>query len=383
VTRYSAGCKKYQWVVLPRKRRKTQNIFFLYDPAFVIEVGKARPLVTNNPLDSPNTEAPIRPYRALLIAPIVWVFWIIGMVPGHHWALFMDNWFMTITMCLGSFIAGATSEGGGAVAFPVMTLLFNIDPPVARDFSLMIQSVGMTAATLTIVFLRIKIEWRAILLASIGGAIGVIIGIEWISPLLPPAFTKMLFTSLWLSFGLTLYWINKRSDRQILTRIQNFRGQHGAMLVAFGILGGIVSGLTGSGVDILTFTLLTLYFRMSEKIATPTSVVLMAINALIGFAWSGGIRGNLSPQAWDYWYVCIPVVVVGAPLGAWFISNRTRRFVASILMLSIIVQFFCSLFIVKQTRWLLLFSASMLVMGLLLFSLLSWAGSRRLNPVAD
>ena len=29
---------------------------------------------------------------------------------------------MSLTMCLGSFIAGATSEGGGAIAYPVMTL---------------------------------------------------------------------------------------------------------------------------------------------------------------------------------------------------------------------------------------------------------------------
>ena len=38
-----------------------------------------------------------------------------------------------------------TSEGGGAVAFPVMTLALGIPPAVARDFSLMIQSCGMTA----------------------------------------------------------------------------------------------------------------------------------------------------------------------------------------------------------------------------------------------
>ena len=35
-----------------------------------------------------------------------------------------------------------TSEGGGAVAFPVMTLALGIPPAVARDFSLMIQSCG-------------------------------------------------------------------------------------------------------------------------------------------------------------------------------------------------------------------------------------------------
>ena len=35
-----------------------------------------------------------------------------------------------------------TTEGGGAVAFPVMTLALGIEPSVARDFSLMSQSCG-------------------------------------------------------------------------------------------------------------------------------------------------------------------------------------------------------------------------------------------------
>lgn len=35
-----------------------------------------------------------------------------------------------------------TTEGGGAIAFPVMTLAMHIQPTVARDFSMMIQSCG-------------------------------------------------------------------------------------------------------------------------------------------------------------------------------------------------------------------------------------------------
>lgn len=41
-------------------------------------------------------------------------------------------------MPVGSFIAGATSEGGGAGAFPVMTLVFGPSPAVARDPSVII-----------------------------------------------------------------------------------------------------------------------------------------------------------------------------------------------------------------------------------------------------
>ena len=56
------------------------------------------------------------------------------MFQGERFGLFTDNWFMSVTMAVGSFIAGATSEGGGAVAFPVMTLGFKI-PPHRQDFS--------------------------------------------------------------------------------------------------------------------------------------------------------------------------------------------------------------------------------------------------------
>jgi uncharacterized membrane protein YfcA len=49
---------------------------------------------------------------------------------------------MTIAMIFGSFIGGATAEGGGVVAFPVMTLILHQSPSVARDFSFMIQCIG-------------------------------------------------------------------------------------------------------------------------------------------------------------------------------------------------------------------------------------------------
>jgi len=53
-----------------------------------------------------------------------------------------------------------------------MTLLFKIKPHIARDFSLMIQSVGMMAASFTIFCLRIPVEWRAIFYAGFGGLVG-------------------------------------------------------------------------------------------------------------------------------------------------------------------------------------------------------------------
>ena len=81
---------------------------------------------------------------------------------GDRWHLFDTGWVMSVTMAFESFIAGSTSEGGGAITFPVMTLLFEIEPAVARDFALMIQSVGMGAATLTIMLRGSTVEQSAL-----------------------------------------------------------------------------------------------------------------------------------------------------------------------------------------------------------------------------
>jgi hypothetical protein len=69
------------------------------------------------------------------------IWWVLAF-RHNYFAIFPTHYIMTITMIFGSMVAGATSEGGGAVAFPVMTLALKIEPSVARDFSLMCQSFG-------------------------------------------------------------------------------------------------------------------------------------------------------------------------------------------------------------------------------------------------
>ena len=313
----------------------------------------------------------------LLIIVLVWFTWAVLMWHGDRWQLFTEYWFMSATMALGSFIAGATSEGGGAVAFPIMTLGFGMEPHVARDFSLMIQSVGMVAAALVIVFLRITVEWRAVLCAGLGGALGVILGLELIAPLLSASHTKVFFVSFWLGFGAALYWINRDREREVCTRITAFGPGSAALLFAVGIAGGIVSGLTGSGLDIVTFAVLVLMFSLNEKVATPTSVILMAANTVIGFAWRETMGGGVAADAWNYWWVCVPVVVVGAPFGARFIRNRSRHFVAGFLYCSITAQYTWALVVIPQSPQLLLFNILVLAVATLFFWVLTRYGERR------
>jgi hypothetical protein len=91
-------------------------------------------------------------------ALLVWALWLAfgGRVAIYH--LFAD-WKVALTMVFGSLVGGGTSEGGGAIAFPIFTKLLHIAPRDARNFSLAIQSVGMGAASLSILYcLRISLD---------------------------------------------------------------------------------------------------------------------------------------------------------------------------------------------------------------------------------
>ncbi|MEA5510550.1 sulfite exporter TauE/SafE family protein [Crocosphaera sp. UHCC 0190] len=295
--------------------------------------------------------------------------WLIYMGATHQWHLFLTEWFMSVTMAFGSFIAGATAEGGGAVAFPVMTLIFHIKPAVARNFSLAIQSFGMTSAAYLIFVRRIPVEKNYLVLCSIGGVFGMVFGAFVIAPLTSPAYTKMFFVSLWLSFGCVLFFLNTNKNRVVREELPSFSPKGKMFLVGIGFLGGIISSLVGSGIDIFSFSIMTTRYRLSEKIATPTSVCLMAGNTVIGFLLHVFALKDFQPEAWNYLLVCIPVVIFGAPLGAYFITGFTRESIVKFLYFVLLAQFLGAWLIVKpySNISLLLFTLTVFLIGLFFF----------------
>ena len=313
-----------------------------------------------------------------IIAPVIafCCIWMVYMTIQNNWYLIMDYWFMSLTMVFGSFIAGASSEGGGAVAFPVMTLGFNIAPDVARNFGLAIQSVGMTAASYLIFIRRIKVEHKYLWPVSLGGLIGMVFGTLYVVPLVSAPFAKMLFVSFWLSFGLVLFYVNEVYKRKTNDSLPEFGWSEKITIVFIGMIGGTISSLLGSGLDIFSFSYVTMRYHLSEKVATPTSVIIMAINAIIGLVLHFFVIKDFGVAEFNYWLVCIPVVIFGAPIGAYFINQRTRGFISKFLYVVILVQFIGALFIIKPSGYLLYFSILVFFIGVVLFFGFAWLSKR-------
>ena len=283
---------------------------------------------------------------------------------------------MSVTMVFGSFIAGASSEGGGAVAFPVMTLIFDIPPAIARNFGLAIQSIGMTAASYLIFIKGIKVEYKYLWLVSLGGMLGMILGTVYLIPIVPSSYAKMLFVSFWLSFGLVLFYVNEIYKRNTVDKLPHFSSLEKITIVFVGIIGGCISSILGSGLDIFSFSYVTMRYHLSEKVATPTSVIIMAINSIIGFSIHMLFIRDFGEAEFNYWLVCIPVVILGAPAGAYLINKKTRGFIAKFLYVVIMVQFVGALIILKPHGSLLIFSILAFVFGMITFFGFAWLSKK-------
>ncbi len=281
----------------------------------------------------------------IAIALCTWTVWLSFLGVQEAFSNLINHWQIALTMFFGSIIAGGTSIGGGAVAFPVFTKLLYISPHDAKIFSLAIQSVGMMAASLTIYLSKIPVEWRIIRWGSLGGIFGILFGLKYLAPLLPPDIIKMSFTIMLTSFSMTLFVLNKKNKHKKKSLYIWGKSEKLACLLA-GMMGGIMSGLVGNGIDIIVFSLMVLVWHLSEKKATSTSVILMAINAFVGFFYQLGIVHDFPSNVQNYWFAAIPIVVIGAPLGTILCSKLHRSIIANSLIILILIEMITSFILI-------------------------------------
>ncbi len=297
--------------------------------------------------------------------------WTYYMISTDSFHLYLKHYYAVITMIFGSFIAGSSPEGSAAIAYPVFTLLLKISPAIARNFAFAIQSIGMTCASLLIIGLVIKVEWTYIRYVTIGGVFGLIFGTYYIVPLISPPLAKLFFVSLWLSFGLVLWNENRKPKREVFDAIQNFTRSDMVRLIFFGLIGGMISSIFGTGINIFTFCLMTIYYQINEKVAVPSSVIIMTIETLLGFFVHAGVIGDFQRDAFEMWLVCIPFVAVFAPLGAFVISKVPRKGVATFLYIILVIQFFGAMWVIRPNWVQALMCLGVLIAGLSTFFYLS------------
>jgi uncharacterized membrane protein YfcA len=283
----------------------------------------------------------------LVLAVTVFIAWL-ALGGDRAVQALAAHWPVSLTMVFGSLVGGGTSEGGGAVAFPVLTKVLAVPADQARLFSFAIQSVGMGCATISIVANRVPIEWRAIRFGAPAVVLAVATSCVALAPHLELATVRLLFTAILVSLGLALV-ISRRTDPHRRDWIEPLGRREMVLLVVAGLIGGMLSGLAAVGENTVMFAVLVLGFRVCERVVTPTTVVLLTIATWTGFATHLLVLGDVTPPVVDMWLAAVPVVAVGAPLGALLATRMSRDTIVRILYVLISIEFVSTLVLVPRS----------------------------------
>lgn len=334
--------------------------------------------------------------------------WLVVMTAGDLWDRIADHAGAAVTMVFGSFVAGSTPQGGGAVAFPVFTKVLDVPSSVARTFSLCIQAIGMGSAALVIVVGRRRVVWRAIAIAAPAAVTGflltAILASDRSTPFweakLPGPYVKITFTLVLAGMAWLVFLGSRVPVRRVDFELPSGNRRVDGALVLGGVLGGAASALVGSGADVLLYLVVVVLFGIDPRVGVPTSLVVMATVSVVGAVVLGVIDGQLATTVVDgsvvevggqaieplpvreadvlgMWLAAIPVVAWGAPLGSWVASRLTARQLVTFVVALAGAEIVSTAIFVDELRsdWLLLAYA---VLGLgIVITGLQWLTNHR------
>lgn len=325
--------------------------------------------------NAPSLTKQGRIWPFLLWLAVFYTAWSLIVFVGGHWEQVKAHWPIAAAMAAGSYVAGSTPMGGGTVGFPILVLLFKQPADLGRNFSFAVQSIGMTSASIFIIFQRRRVDWRFLGWVALAALIVTPISSIWLAPHVSGLFTKLLFAVLWCSFGI----VHLLRLRQVvgMKELGAERTPFGlACALSVGLLGGVIASITGVGIDMLLYAALVVLFRTDLKVAIPTSVIIMSFTSLVGVATNGAL-GRLQPEVFYNWMAAAPIVALGAPLGAFIVQVVRRGPTLVFVSILCVGQFVWTIVDQRVAGLTLVLTLIGLAAFLFLFHLMSVWGDRR------
>ncbi len=220
---------------------------------------------------------------------------------------------------------GLIGGGGSILTVPVMVYLFGLNPLLATSYSLFI--VGSTSLIGAVNNYRNGlVNTKAVLFFGSASIVTVFITRKFIVPVIPENIalahgftitwsflTMVLFGMLMLLASVSMIRDSNSSafEKECPECIKFFK------LLGYGIAIGVVTGLLGAGGGFLLIPVLIFLLKLPTKKAIGTSLMIIALNSLIGFT------GDLGHILIDWTFLLkITMIAIAGIITGGFISKK-------------------------------------------------------------
>ena len=193
---------------------------------------------------------------------------------------------------LVGIVLGLIGGGGSILTVPILVYFLGLNPIIATAYSLFI--VGCSATVGTIKNLNKKlIDFKTAFVFAIPSIITVYIVRSFVIPNLPKVFfeigtfqlTNSIFIMLFFAVIMSLAGWSMITSKPIQENdeLKTFDKAHYFAIVTQAIGIGVLAGLVGAGGGFLIVPALVLLVKLPIKKAISTSLLIIAIQSLIGF----------------------------------------------------------------------------------------------------
>ncbi|WP_153796778.1 sulfite exporter TauE/SafE family protein [Foetidibacter luteolus] len=222
---------------------------------------------------------------------------------------------------------GLIGSGGSILTMPVMVYLFGIQPLAATSYSLFV--VGSTSLVGAVQnYKRGLVNLHTALLFGASSVFTVFVTRRFFIPLIPGTLfsigslvvtenmlTMLLFAALMILAAISMMRKEANAHHQRSAPTNNT-----AKLLLYGIGIGFVTGLLGAGGGFLLIPTLVMLAGIPIKEAIGTSLLIIALNSLIGFT------GDLQHQHIN-WRLMLVITALATP--GIFIGNALNKKISS------------------------------------------------------
>lgn len=186
-----------------------------------------------------------------------------------------------LSVILIGFALGAIGSGGSILAFPILIFLFDIPATEATSYSLFMVAVTSVYGTVRAQRRR-SVRWDVVFSFGIPMLIAVVLARKYVLPGLPEEilgmdrdrFITVLFALIMLGAARAM-WRNRKEE---------VSGRARWILIAQGVLTGLLTGLVGAGGGFIIVPVLTVGLGLPMSLAVGTSLAIISINSGLGFA---------------------------------------------------------------------------------------------------
>ncbi len=214
---------------------------------------------------------------------------------------------------------GLIGGGGSILTVPVLVYLFGTSPKMAISYSLFI--VGITSLIGAVnSYRKGLVSLKTAMIFGSSSILTVFLTRKIIVPLLPDVFfslgtfkvTQSLF--LMVVFAILMVAASLSMIRGKKVEAEKDKKQNISLLFFYGMLIGLVTGFLGAGGGFLLVPALVIMMKLPMKEAIGTSLLIIALNSLIGFV---GDIGNLDID-WKFISTIATIAVAGIFIGSYF-----------------------------------------------------------------